>query len=93
MGKNYVRVLQESILVPCLFIIFLCDLFLSTESNYFTNYGDDTTPYVIGNDAEVVVFQLKTIAEKLFIWFAQNEMLINVIYFLVQPNRLTSKYR
>ena len=47
-------------------------MFLSTESNYFTNYADDTTPYVIGNDFGEVVSELKTIAEKLFTWFGQN---------------------
>ena len=35
---------QGSILGPTLFNIFLCDLFLSIENNYFTNYADDTTP-------------------------------------------------
>ena len=85
---------QGSFLIPFLFNIFLCDLFLSTESNYFTNYVDDTTLYVIGNNTEEVVSELKTIAEKLFIWFAQNEMKAkNVICFLVQPKRLTSKYQ
>ena len=63
---------------PLLFNIFLCDLLLSTESNYFTNYADDTIPYVIGNEAEEVVSELKTIAEKLFIWFVQNEMKANL---------------
>ena len=54
------------ILYPLLFNIFLCDLFLSTESNYFTNYADDITPYVTDNGAEEVVSELKNIAEKLF---------------------------
>ena len=45
---------QRSILDPLLFNIFVCDLFLSTESSYFINYTDDTTPCVIGNDNEVV---------------------------------------
>ena len=49
---------QGSILGPLLFNILLCDLFLSTESNYFTNYADDTILYVIGNDAEEVVSAL-----------------------------------
>ena len=72
------KVPQRLILGPPLFDIFLSDLFLSTESNYFTNYSDDTTPYAIGNDSEEVVSEFKTIAEKLFIWFAQNEMKANL---------------
>ena len=63
---------------PPLFNIFLCNLFLTIEGNYFTNYADDTTPYVIGNNAEEVVSELKTITQKLFIWFAQNEMKANL---------------
>ena len=36
-------------------------MFLSTEANYSTNYADDTTPYVIGNNWGEVVSELKTI--------------------------------
>ena len=61
---------QGLILGPLLFNIFLCDLFLTIEGNYFTNYADDTTPYVIGNNAEEVVSELKAITQKLFTWFA-----------------------
>ena len=35
---------QWLILDPLMFNIFLCDLFLRTESNYFTNYTNYTTP-------------------------------------------------
>ena len=59
---------------PLSFNIILCDLPLSTESNYSTNYADDTTPYVIGNDPGEALSELRTIAEKLFTPFAQNEM-------------------
>ena len=69
---------QGSILGQLLFNIFFCDLSLSTESNCFTNYADDTTPFVIGKNAEKVVFEFKNIAEKLFIWFTQNEMKVNL---------------
>ena len=71
-------VLQGSIFGPLLFSIFLRDLFLTIEGNYFTNYTVDTTPYVIGNNAEEVVSELKAITQKLFIWFTQNEMKANL---------------
>ena len=63
---------------PLVFNIFLCDLFLTIEDNYFKKYADDTTPYVIGNNAEEVVSELKTITQKLFTWFAQNKMKANL---------------
>ena len=63
---------------PLLFNIFLCDLFLSIKNNYFTNDADDTTPYVIGNNPDEVVSELKNITEKLFTWFSQNEMKANL---------------
>ena len=69
---------QGSILGPLLFNIFLSVLFLSIENNYFTNYADDTTPYVIGNNPDEVVSELKDITEKLFTWFSQNEMKANL---------------
>ena len=72
--EDFLGVPQRSILGPLLFDIFPCDLFLVIEGNYFTNYADDTTPYVTGNNAEDVVSELKAITQKLFIWFAQNEL-------------------
>ena len=69
---------QGSILGPPLFNIILCDLFLTISDKYFTSYADDTTPYVIDNNAEEVISKLKAITQKLFIWFAQNEMKANL---------------
>ena len=43
-------------------------------NNYFKNYTDDTTPYVIGNNTEEVVSELTGVIEMLFTWFSQNEM-------------------
>ena len=75
--ETFLGVSQGSILGPLLFNIFLCYLFLTIEGNYFTNYADDTTSYVIGNNADEVVSELKAITQKLFIWFTQNEMKAN----------------
>ena len=66
LGKGDHLVPQGSILGPLLINIFLCDLFLTIKSNYFTNYADDTTSCVIGKNAEEVVSELKAITQKLF---------------------------
>ena len=51
---------------------------MTIEGNYFTNYADNNTPSVIGNNAEEVVSELKVITQKLFIWFAQSQMKANL---------------
>ena len=69
---------QGSILGPLLFTIFLCDLFLTIEGNYFTSYANGATPYVTSNNVEEVLSELKAVTQKLFTWFAQNEMKANL---------------
>ena len=50
---------QGSILVPLLFNMFLLDLFLEHKDCSFTNYADDTTPYVVAsNTGEVIILLL-----------------------------------
>ena len=68
---------QGSILGPLLFNIFLCDLFLEHEECCFTNYADDTTPYVVANNTEEVIENLTNVTQKLFTWFANNQMKAN----------------
>ena len=46
---------QGSIRGPLLFHIFLRDLFLEDENNYFPNYADDTTPYSAGSTTTEVL--------------------------------------
>ena len=68
---------QGSILGPLLFNIFLCDLFLEDENNYFANYADDTTPYYFGSTTTEVLDNLSCLTKKLFSWFANNQMKAN----------------
>ena len=67
---------QGSILGLLLFNIFLCDLFLEDENNYFANYAD-TTPYSVGSTKTEVLENLSGITKKLFTWFANNQMKAN----------------
>ena len=57
--------------------IFICAL-LSILSNIdFTNYADDTTPYVIGDGSTEVIDSFKNALADLFCWFASNQMKAN----------------
>ena len=68
---------QGSILEPLLFNIFLCDLFLEDENNYFANYADDTTPYFAGNTTADVLENIPCLTKKWFSCFANNQMIAN----------------
>ena len=68
---------QGSIIGPLLFNIFLCDLFFEDESSYFANYADNTTPYTVGSNMTEVLTNLSCHAQKLFTWFANNQMKAN----------------
>ena len=46
---------QGSVLGAFFFNIFLCDLFLQYENCCFTNYTDDTRPYVVANNISEVI--------------------------------------
>ena len=73
----YLEFGQGSILGPLLFNISLCDLFLEHEGYFFSNYADDTTPYVVANNTTEVVENLTNITQKLFTWFANNHVKAN----------------
>ena len=68
---------QGSILGRIFLKIFLCDLLLYQGNNYFTNYGDDRTPYVVGDNTTDVLSSLTKITQESFTWFASNQMKAN----------------
>ena len=53
------------------------DLFLEHEECCFTDSADDTTPYVVANITEEVIENLTNVTQKLFTWFANNQMKAN----------------
>ena len=68
---------QGSILGPPLFNISSCDLFLEHKGCCFTSYADETTPYVVANITAEVIENLTIVTQKLFTWFANNQMKVN----------------
>ena len=60
-----------------LFNIFLCNLFHEYQNNYFANYADDTTLYIVRDNTTEVLTNLSSLAQKLFTWFANNKMKAN----------------
>ena len=49
------RVPQGSILGPLLLKIFLCYTFFIMNETDFPSYADDNTPYVVGNNRDVII--------------------------------------
>ena len=63
--------------MPLFFNIFLCDLFLEDENDYFPNNADYTTPHYVGSTTKEVLENLSSITKKLFACFANNQMKAN----------------
>ena len=57
--------------------ILICDIFSILNTIDFTNYADDTTSYVIGDRVKEAIDSLKNALDKLFCWFASNQMKAN----------------
>ena len=70
MGRNTFR----GILGPCLFNIFLCDLFFSMNERDFASCVDDNTPYVTGDRMKDVINELENDSIKPFKWFVDNQI-------------------
>ena len=54
---------------------FLCDLFFERENCCYANYADDTTTYIVANNTGEV---LAKITQRLFTWFANNQIKANL---------------
>ena len=67
---------QGSTLVPILFNIFLCDLFLFIKKNV-ANYVDDTTFYETGGHSAYVMHNLEVLGNTLLNWINDNSMKTN----------------
>ena len=50
---------------------------MEQEHCCFTDYADGTTPYVNANNTAEVIENLTIITQKLYTWFANNQMKVN----------------
>ena len=75
--ENIYLLFHKTILGPLLFNTFLCGLFLEHEDSCFTNYVDNTTPYMTANNTAKVIEYLTIITKKPLIWFANNQVRVN----------------
>ena len=69
---------QGFILGPLIFNVFLCDLFLFRPVIDLISYADDNTPFAMGGSSELeVIYEIKSVAESLTLWFRNNCMRMN----------------
>ena len=73
---------QRSILGPLLFKIFLADLFFTLDDGHFTNFADDNTSYVYGENLDDASEQTSVY---LFQWF---EKILQVPSTIKEVNQL-----
>ena len=53
------------------------NLFHEYKNSDFANYADGTTPYIVGDNTTEALTNLFSLAQKLFTWFANNNMKMN----------------
>ena len=68
---------QGSILVPLLFNLVLCDLFLFVEEADIMSHADDNTPYVCSKNVDLTLEKLKEVGKVLFERFSNNFLKTN----------------
>ena len=54
---------QESILIPLLFNLFLCNLFLFVEETDIMSYADDNNPYMCPENVNVTLEKLEEVGK------------------------------
>ena len=82
---------QGSILGSISFNIFFSDFLLVVQNVDFGSYADDNTIYDAGDNIDEVLFSLQESSEKLFKWFADNEIKTSKdkCHLTVSTNKLT----
>ena len=68
---------QGTVIGLLLINTFICALISILSNIDFTNYADDTTPYVIRDGSKEVIGSFKNALADLFCWFASNQMKAN----------------
>ena len=78
-GFKYIScgVPQGSILGPLLFLLFISDLHLYTNSVFTDLYADDTTLYDVQDSMKQIENNLQIALNKLHIWCRSNDMILN----------------
>ena len=68
---------QGSILGPLLVNIFLNDLFLFISNSSLSNYADDNTLYIFGDNLKKIKDNLRNSFDTVHQWFYENYMVLN----------------
>lgn len=68
---------QGSILGPILFLLYINDLYLVSESLFFVLFADDTNVFAVGNNVDEIIENLNTELIKITGWFHANQLSLN----------------
>ena len=52
-------------------------MFYKCQDSDIEKCADDTTPYACASDIDIVIYELKIAASKLFTWFSNKKMKAN----------------